>query len=125
MSQKTTKNPRKRGAPLGNTNRLIHGMYSKQHPIEDNPAMTHEIATLRQVNRHLIDCVPACKDINQLIALYDLIGKTSSRIAHLIRSNITTTSQTAENDLNHTLTTTLEDLYRDLDLKETYSNLPG
>lgn len=121
-----TKTARKsRGAPIGNLNNLKHGFYSTRFTnIETsrlssspNPDILSEINLLRSVNDRLLNYASTCDNPAHLIPVYDLIGKTSTRIASLIKAHAFYQTHNQDANLNTALCGALEDLYKTLDLQ--------
>jgi len=90
----------KAGAPTGNINRLSHGFYSKrfrQVEIKDLAEILgvdplDEVSLLRVINRRIFDIFDSWSkttdlgDIEKMLPIIDLIGKTSLRISHLLKA---------------------------------------
>jgi hypothetical protein len=87
---------RKPGAPLGNTNALKHGFYSKQFRASETrdldavqADLDSEIAMLRVVMRRLLERTTETppENLEQWSACLSTLSRASARLATLLRTN--------------------------------------
>lgn len=94
MTTQTEKPKRRRGAPLGNSNALRHGFYSRQfkrfvqrdldgHEFE---GLTDEITMLRVVLRQIFEDVSLAKDPLSRLEAFRVVSLGCSSLSRLVRT---------------------------------------
>ena len=108
----------KRGAPLGNTNALKHGFYSKQlramradgplpEEITDRIGLSDEIAMLRLFTRRLIRMGSDIEDLETAISLLRVLCLASTTLTRLLRTQALFAQ---ENELADAISQALDEL---------------
>jgi hypothetical protein len=97
--------PRMGGAPAGNRNRRIHGLYGKYITPDDMTALAvvgtsvtldDEIAFIRVVLRRLADLASQAGTIEEACRLASTLFTGTGQVAHLLRAQQALTGQTAD-----------------------------
>ena len=89
-----TPSPRRPGAPLGNTNSLKHGFYSRRLKKRDVSDVEHtdlkglaeEIALIRIFTRRVIEACDPSADLYELAGILRILCLASSTISHIIKT---------------------------------------
>ena len=87
-------NPRRRGAPLGNSNALKHGFYTrrlKKHDLTgveatDTSGLIEEIALIRVFTRRLVESCESAADTYELADVLRILCLASSTITRVIKT---------------------------------------
>ncbi len=94
--QPVTPAPRRRGAPIGNTNAFKHGFYSSRFQSSELAALltlpeglTEEIALLRVCIRRIFDLSEQAASVDQGLSLLTTLGRSISILDRLLRTQKT------------------------------------
>ncbi len=101
-----TSHPRRRGAPLGNTNALKHGFYARRLKYRnlssaasiDLKSLVDEIALIRVFTRKLVESCHPSADLSELTGILRILCLASSTITRILRVHYLITGSEADLD---------------------------
>ena len=109
---------KRRGAPLGNTNALVHGFYAKKLPPADIndleghtfSGLSEEIQATRVILRRLLEINNNCTDPDRAVSQVRVYSLAAATLGRLMRTEMILSPNTSDNLFK----TALSELYDEL-----------
>jgi hypothetical protein len=131
MPNNTLSHPRHAGAPLGNSNALKHGFYTRHikkrdlSGVEstDLKSLVDEIALIRVFTRRLVESCTPTADLYELAGILRILCLASTTITRILRVHYILTG--SENDLDRDIEEAIRQVHAELTAKHASSPHPA